>query len=99
MARWYEGQGYRVVDRNWRCRAGELDLIVQRGPVLAVCEVKTRSSSAFGSPLEAITAEKAARVRRLAMGWLDEHPTQRAALRIDVAGVLDGRVEVHEGVL
>ncbi len=99
VARWYEAQGYEVVDRNWRCRAGEIDLVLRRGRVIAVCEVKTRSSHAYGSPLEAISAAKAARVRRVAMAWLDEHPAPGVEVRLDVAGVVDNRVEVLQGVL
>lgn len=99
VARWYEAEGYRVIDRNWRCRTGEIDLVARRGRVIAVCEVKTRSSNAFGSPLEAITAAKAARVRHLAMAWLDEHPTPGTELRLDVAGVIGNQVQVLEGVL
>ncbi len=99
VARWYEAEGYRVIDRNWRCRAGEIDLVARRGRVIAVCEVKTRSSHAYGSPLESITAAKAARVRRLAMAWLDEHPTPGVEVRLDVAGVVGNQVQVLEGVL
>jgi putative endonuclease len=103
VARWYVDAGYRVLDRNWRCREGELDVVVARGPVLVFCEVKTRRSTAFGVPAEAVTAAKQRRLRTLAMRWLDAHPGPRAAtLRFDVASVLAARgeppvVEVIEG--
>ncbi len=92
MANWYAGAGYRVLDRNWRCREGELDVVVARDSVLVFCEVKTRRSTAFGSPAEAVTVTKQRRIRALAMRWLDEHPAARArTLRFDVASVLAER--------
>lgn len=92
MARWYSDAGYRVLDRNWRCREGELDVVVARDSVLVFCEVKTRRSTAFGSPAEAVTITKQRRIRTLAMRWLDEHPEARArTLRFDVASVLAER--------
>jgi putative endonuclease len=92
VANWYAETGYRVLDRNWRCREGELDVIVARGSVLVFCEVKTRRSTAFGSPAEAVTITKQRRIRTLAMRWLDEHPEARArTLRFDVASVLAER--------
>ena len=103
VARWYADAGYRVLDRNWRCREGELDVVVARGEVLVFCEVKTRRTTAFGIPAEAVTATKQRRLRTLAMRWLDDHPTARArTLRFDVASVLaprDGEtvIDVIEG--
>jgi putative endonuclease len=92
-----------VVDRNWRCREGELDVVVARGSVLVFCEVKTRRSTAFGVPAEAVTVTKQRRLRTLAMRWLDAHPEARArTLRFDVASVLAPRdaapvIDVIEG--
>jgi putative endonuclease len=92
VARWYADAGYRVLDRNWRCREGELDVVVARESVLVFCEVKTRRSTAFGSPAEAVTVTKQRRIRTLAMRWLDAHPEARArTLRFDVASVLAER--------
>lgn len=96
-AAWYAERGYEVVARNWRCRDGELDLIVTDGRSLVFCEVKARSSLAFGSPLEAVTHAKRQRIRRLAARWLDEHPGRARSIRFDVVGVLDGRLDVVEG--
>ena len=93
-AAWYEAQGYRVVARNWRCREGELDLVLHRGGTIVFCEVKTRSSLAFGSPLEAVTPVQQRRIRRLAAAWLRETDGHAAQVRFDVAAVLDGTVEV-----
>ena len=64
--------GLTIVARNWRCRAGEVDIVAMDGDVLVVCEVKTRRSVGFGTPLDAVTPAKAARLRRLAFHWLAE---------------------------
>jgi len=88
-ADWLETLGYEIVARNWRCASGELDLIARRGRVIAFVEVKTRSSVEFGHPLEAITPEKAARLRRLAAQWCRAHGPIRGELRIDAISVLD----------
>ena len=95
-AAWYEARGYRVVARNWRCREGELDLVLHRDATIVFCEVKTRSSLAFGSPLEAVTLVKQRRIRRLAAAWLREADGHASQVRFDVAAVLDGTVEVVE---
>ena len=81
-------QGMVLLDRNWRCDAGEIDLVLREGRVLVVCEVKTRSSVAYGSPIEAVSEQKAARLRRLAARWLEEHQARPDEVRIDLVGVL-----------
>ena len=97
-AEWYEARGYQVLERNWRCRDGELDLILADGRMFVFCEVKARTTEAFGLPEEAVTRSKQARIRRLAARWLDEGaPTRPRAIRFDVACVLGGQVEVLEG--
>jgi putative endonuclease len=96
-AAWYGEQGYEVLDRNWRTRSGEIDLVVRRGRTTVFCEVKTRSSLAFGSPLEAVTHTKRQRLRRLAAQWIEASPTRPGEVRFDVAAVLDGELEVVEG--
>lgn len=96
-AAWYEAQGYTVLARNWKVRAGELDLVVQRGRIVVFCEVKTRASLDFGSPAEAVREEKRRRLRHLAALWLDEAPRRPAEIRFDVATVVDDVVEVIEG--
>ncbi|HEX4489792.1 MAG TPA: YraN family protein [Acidimicrobiia bacterium] len=89
-AAWYLARGYDVVDRNWRVREGEIDLIVRRASTLVFCEVKTRSSDRFGSPVEAVTSVKQRRLRKLAMLWLEAHRGTRCELRFDVASVTPG---------
>ncbi len=93
-AAWYEANGDQVVARNWRCRDGELDLVVRSGSTLVFCEVKTRSSLAFGSPAEAVNRQKQQRIRRLAARYLSETGTHAGRVRFDVAAVLGRQVEV-----
>src|SRR5438552_8906025 len=98
VAAWYEARGYQVLARNWRCRQSELDLVVG-GParLVAFCEVKARTSDAFGAPVEAVTRAKQARLRQLAARWLDDAPFRPREIRFDVASVMGGAVEVLEG--
>ncbi|HEY8881993.1 MAG TPA: YraN family protein [Dermatophilaceae bacterium] len=94
-ARYLTESGMRILDRNWRCDQGEIDIVAMDDGCLVVVEVKTRRSLAFGSPVEAVTAVKAARLRRLAACWLSEHRSQFDAVadvRIDVIGVLRPRL-------
>jgi putative endonuclease len=92
VARWYDELGYRVLARNWRVRAGEIDLIARMGTTLVFCEVKTRRGDAFGTPAEAVTFRKQSRLRRLAVQWLGENDERADILRFDVASVKpDGR--------
>jgi putative endonuclease len=102
---WYEAHGYEVVARNWRCREGELDVVARRGRLHVFCEVKSRSSAAFGVPVEAVGHLKRARLRRLAALWFAALPAGRPAtgrggpVRFDVACVLGEVLEVIEGAL
>lgn len=98
VARWYEVRGYQVVDRNWRVREGELDLVLRGGRTVVFCEVKTRRGDAFGSPFEAVTPAKQHRLRTLALRWLAEHGGRGAPMRFDVAAVrivADGRAAIE----
>jgi putative endonuclease len=95
-ARWYEARGYTVVARNWRCRDGEIDLIVRLERSLVFCEVKTRSSDAFGSPVEAVGWRKQRKLRALAAIWIAETGARPTSVRFDVAGVMHREVEVHD---
>jgi putative endonuclease len=103
VADWYEQAGYEILERNWRRREGELDLILGRGRALIFCEVKTRTSNRFGAPVEAITRTKQQRIRTLAAMWLGESGLRGRPLRFDVASVMVERgrepvIEVLEGV-
>jgi putative endonuclease len=91
-AAWYAAAGYEILDRNWRVREGEIDLVVRNARAIAFCEVKTRRGDAFGLPAESVTARKQQRIRALAGRWLTAHGETAPALRFDVAAVQpDGR--------
>ncbi len=88
-----ERAGLVVLDRNWRCSEGELDIVAtdpsQRHPVVIFCEVKTRSGQGYGSPFEAVTQGKRRRLRRLGLLWLAQpHIRGFPRMRFDVIGVL-----------
>jgi putative endonuclease len=95
-ARWYDANGYDVLDRNWRCREGEIDLVVRRDGELVFSEVKTRSSLAYGHPGEAVGWQKQQRIRRLARAWLAAHDVHSTELRFDVVAIVGSTVEVIE---
>jgi putative endonuclease len=82
-------QGLVILDRNWRCADGEIDIVARDATTLVVCEVKTRTSTRYGTPLEAINHAKARRLHRLGYRWLAAHDRGRPlALRVDVVSVL-----------
>lgn len=93
-ARHLESEGFVVLERNWRCDEGELDILARDGDTLVVCEVKTRSSTRYGTPFEAITERKLHRLERLGMRWMREHGVRPRRMRVDIVSVLappDGR--------
>lgn len=92
-ARYLVSQGLTILDRNWRCARGEIDIVARDGRCLVVCEVKTRTSEAFGAPFEAVTWSKRRRLRGLAGLWRDEHPdaVPPGEMRIDVISILRPR--------
>lgn len=90
-----QGQGYSILDRNWRCSAGELDIVAREGETLAFVEVRTRRGNRFGSAEESITPAKQAKLVELAQTYLQEHSLRDQAWRIDVVAVeMDRRGEV-----
>jgi putative endonuclease len=80
--------GLRILDRNWRSADGEIDIVAAERQVLVVCEVKSRTSVRYGSPLEAVSRAKLARLRRLAVQWLNAHGIRFDQVRIDVIGLV-----------
>lgn len=81
-------RGFRILDRNWRCADGEIDIVAVEKHSLVVCEVKTRSGTRYGTPLEAVGRAKLTRLRRLAAQWLNAHGIRFDQIRIDVVGLL-----------
>ncbi|WP_396668204.1 YraN family protein [Microbacterium sp. R86528] len=94
-ARYLQSLGYVVLDRNWRCAAGEIDLVVARANELVIVEVKTRRSERFGHPFEAIDAAKRVRLWRLSVAWTAQHRKQARGrhVRIDAIGVTGANPE------
>lgn len=83
-----ERLGWTIVTRNWRCPEGELDIVAYDGRRHVVCEVKTRTGTEFGAPVEAITRSKAARLRRLTGRWAALYGIPADTIRIDVIGLV-----------
>jgi len=81
-------KGLTVLERNWRCDEGEIDIVLREGATLVVCEVKTRTSLTAGTPHEAITDTKLARLKRLGERWAVEHDVRPDGIRIDLVAVL-----------
>jgi putative endonuclease len=91
------GEGFSIVDTNWRCASGEIDIVARDGGETVFVEVKTRSGLGYGHPLEAITSQKLARLRRLAAAWFEAHPDVIGEARIDAIAVIapaDGPVSI-----
>lgn len=84
-----EAHRFDIVDRNWRCKTGEIDAVAVRGSTVVVVEVKTRRSRDYGDPLEAVDSRKMARLWRLAREWIAEHPdiARHRDVRIDIVGI------------
>lgn len=83
----YRERGYSLIARNWRCRVGELDLVLVRGSIVVVCEVKTRRGARYGSGWEAVTARKQAKVRAVTQAFLLASDARPSTVRFDVASV------------
>ncbi|GAC1324304.1 MAG: YraN family protein [Mycobacteriales bacterium] len=90
-ARHLQQAGYELLDRNWRCPRGEIDIVARDGATLVFCEVKTRSSLDYGTPAEAVGPVKARRIRVVACQWLVANRPAYAELRFDVVSVLRQR--------
>jgi putative endonuclease len=90
-ARYLVALGMTVLERNWRCDEGEIDIVLRDGATLVVCEVKTRTSDVAGTPHEAITATKLARLQRLGERWAAARGIHPDGIRIDLVAVLRPR--------
>ncbi len=91
-----KSRGAQILDRNWRIKEGEIDLVVQLpNGVIAIVEVKTRSTLAFGHPLESITQKKSQRLQRLALAWLVTHHRFGDLYQIDCAAVVVDQFGKH----
>ena len=90
-ARFLAAQGWRILGRNVRCgRSGEIDIVADRGGILAFVEVKTRRTDRFGTPGEAVTRRKQTRIRALARSYLMRTHVRASAIRFDVVEIRAG---------
>lgn len=89
-AQYLTQRGYRILERNWRCPQGEIDIVAVSGRALCIVEVKTRRSTAFGHPFEAVDARKRRRLWQLGNAWIEAHPdcARGRSLRIDAIGII-----------
>ncbi|GAA3598732.1 YraN family protein [Kribbella ginsengisoli] len=87
-ARYLVANGFTILERNWRCGQGEIDIVARENRTLVVCEVKTRRGLGYGSPLESITYRKLTKLRQLVGHWLREHEVRPGEVRIDIVAVL-----------
>jgi putative endonuclease len=92
----YRRLGYTVLDRNWRCPSGELDLVVERDGIVVFSEVKTRRDDRYGPAAAAVGPSKQRRIRLLAVEWLDAHRLPRDGIRFDVVAITGVQVDVIE---
>ena len=104
VASYLEGQGAEIIARNWRIKEGEIDIVARLQGMLLFVEVKSRTSSAYGHPLEAIDRVKAHRLQKLALAWIALHDEWGADYRIDAAAVnfqngLKPTIDYRVGVL
>jgi putative endonuclease len=88
-ADYLQAHGMRIVERNWRCPEGEIDIVALDGDALVIAEVKTRTSLAYGHPFEAVGVDKLARLHRLASAWCRAQGLRAPLCRVDVIAVLD----------
>lgn len=91
VARYLDRKGIHVLDRNWRCADGEIDIVALSDATLVIVEVKTRLGVGHGHPLEAIDEIKLRRLQHLARAWRDTHPINSNEIRIDAAAVIVDR--------
>jgi putative endonuclease len=92
-ASWYRLRGYRVLAANAWAGGYELDLVVRRGGRLVFCEVKEKTTGAFGAPADMVDGEKQRRLRQAAGGWLASHPEHGGlSVSFDVIAVQEGRL-------
>ena len=91
-AGYLESLGMLVVERNWRCPEGEIDIVALDGDALVIAEVKTRRSLDYGHPFEAVGAEKLARLHRLGSAWCRDRELRMPLRRVDVIAVIDNGV-------
>jgi putative endonuclease len=95
--RYLKGRGYMILERNYRTRLGEIDIVARHGPDLVFVEVKTRSDSAFGSPLESVTIPKQKQLSKVALEYMSRCGAENRPARFDVVGVMVNGADATPG--
>jgi len=90
---YFKLQKYEILETNYTTKLGEIDLIVKQSGILIFVEVKTRSTTEFGLPREAVTSYKQHKIRLVATEYLKKNGLLNAICRFDVVEVLDGKIE------
>ena len=85
--RYLKSRGYRILERNYRIRLGEIDIIAEQGADLVFIEVKTRSDTLFGSPFDSVTVPKQRQLSKVALEYISKHGCHNRPARFDVVGV------------
>ncbi len=94
-AQYLEGKGYQIIQRNYHCRSGEIDIICKQARTLVFVEVKTRTSTSFGSPEEAITRTKRDHIRKAALEYIHQSSQPFLDMRFDVIGIMMEKDDPH----
>lgn len=94
-AAYLRGAGFEILDRNWACPFGELDIVARKGGTVAFVEVRQRSSSAYGSPAETVTRAKRAKIIKTAQAWIKARAPEADAFRFDFIGIAPGAGPEH----
>ncbi len=87
--------GYEILDRNWSCPLGELDIVARKDGVVVFTEVRARSSSAYGLPAETVTRAKRAKIIRTAMAYIKARGPRAESFRFDFIGIMPGAAPEH----
>ncbi|HBA60758.1 MAG TPA: YraN family protein [Elusimicrobia bacterium] len=94
-AAFLEKAGFRIVDRNWACSMGELDIVARKGDTLVFAEVRARSNPGYGSPAESVTPAKRAKIIKAAMAYIKARRPEAETFRFDVIGIVPGEPPEH----
>lgn len=97
VAKYLSDQGYRILERNFRCRIGEIDLIAEENKILVFLEVKYRKSNRYGNPAEAVTPAKQRTICRVADFYrMSRQIPESCSYRFDVVAILGDQVLIYK---
>ena len=94
-ALYLKGEGFEIVDRNWACPLGELDIVARKGDTVVFVEVRARSNSGYGSPADSVTPAKRAKIIKTAMTYIKARRPEAETYRFDFIGIVPGSAPEH----